>query len=195
MLIGLTGSPGCGKSAALETFSSLGWFALDADAICKELYSIPGGALPSLFEARWGRSALNGAGLPDKGRISSIVFNDDTERAWLDSVVHPEIKRAALEAFEKSGAANGMLEAALIFEAAWTGLFKFVVSVWCEPSIQLARLRAKGWDDGTISRRIAAQMPSAEKLELADFGIVNNSSLGALREQCAAISELILNSK
>ena len=195
MLIGLTGAPGCGKSASLDIFASLGWYPLDADAICQRLYSDHEGPLPRLFETRWGRAALDKSGLPYKPFISSVVFSDKAELEWLNSVVHPEIQRAALADFRNSGAVNGILEAALIFEVAWTKLFKFVLSVWCEPSIQVARLRARGWDSQTIERRIAAQIPSAKKLELADFGIVNNSSFGALREQCASISDLILNSK
>lgn len=195
MLIGLTGAPGCGKSAALDVFASLGFFAVDADRVCSRLYSDPAGPLPKLFAGRWGDAALSSDGLPSRAFIAEKAFNDESERSWLNSVVHPAIQKEALSLFEKSGAAHGVLEAALIFEASWTKLFSCVVAIWSEPAIQAARLAARGWSAEEARLRTASQLPAAGKLEMADFGLVNNSTLDALREQCEALSKTILNSK
>ena len=194
MLIGLTGSAGCGKSAALEIFKALGWCALDADAICHRLYSDPSGAIPKLISKRWGREALDSEGRVLRPHVSAIVFRDEAELIWLNSVLHPEIQRAAFEDFAKSGAKYGVFEAALLFEASWRKLFHSVICVWCETSLQFGRLRARGWSEETIKNRLSKQMSSDKKLELADFGIINNSSFGVLEEQCATVADLIRNS-
>ena len=194
MLIGLTGSAGCGKSTALGVFGSLGWRTLDADALCHEIYSEAGSAFAQKVEARWGRSAIDGAGRPDRKAIAALAFREKSELEWLGATLHPEIQRRALASYEASGGKATIFDVPLLFESAWQGLFKAVICVWCEASIQRSRLLERGWDSARIEACLAAQMPSDKKLELADYGLVNNSSLEALKLQCETLSQTILNS-
>jgi len=191
MLIGLTGGAGCGKSAAMKVFASLGWRTLDADALCHEAYSDSACPLAGLFKARWGEGVLDAAGRPDRRVIAGIVFKDPSELAWLESATHPEILRRAMAVCERLGDVPAIFDAPLLFEAGWKGLFEKVVSVWCEPGIQRARLLARGWSSQEIERRLARQMSQDKKLELADFGIINSFSLEILERQCERISNLI----
>ena len=43
MILGVTGSIGCGKSTVLGLFRSASWRTADADAICRGLYDDPEG--------------------------------------------------------------------------------------------------------------------------------------------------------
>ena len=91
-LIGLTGGPGCGKSAVLkifETFAS--WRVFDADRICHEIYAEKNSAVAELIAARWGRDLIGADGTPDRVKIAQKVFGCENERAWLNSLMHPEI--------------------------------------------------------------------------------------------------------
>ena len=194
MLIGLTGPAGCGKSAALKIFSSLGWLALDADAICHKIYaSSMGGFIDSLLE-RWGAAALGPDGCPDRQAIAQIVFSDKAEREWLNSVLHPEIQRRALSEYAANGFKPCIFDVPLLYESSWQDRFKKVIAVYAEPHVQRSRLLARGWSAGEIDRRLSVQQSGVKTLEMADYGLINNSSLDSLKRQCEAVSKLILNS-
>ncbi len=193
MLLGLTGSAGSGKSMALGVFAENGWLPLDADVLCHRLYDEAGGSLPVAFASRWGSSVLRPDGKVDRRAVARIVFADASEREWLDAAARPKILDLAFSLLKSSGAANAVLEAAVLFEASWQGLCDFTVCVWAAPEIVRARLAGRGWSDSEIDARLAAQIAPDRKLELADFGVVNNASPELLRAQCAALSTLILN--
>jgi dephospho-CoA kinase len=194
MLLGLTGAPGCGKSTALQLFSQLGWLTLDADAICHSLYGETESSFADALRAHWGAKAFTAQGCPDRAAIASIVFQEESERLWLNSLLHPEIQRRAMDEYRRAGKPFTVFDVPLLFESAWRDLFDKVVAIWCESSIQLARLRDRGWTDDMIERRLAAQLSASGKLEKADFGLINNSSQEALKAQCVKISNIIRNS-
>ena len=191
MLIGLTGGAGSGKSTVMKIFASWGWGVLDADAICHEAYAEPNGRLAKAMEARWGSKVLDSDARPDRRAIAEIVFDDAAELAWLEAAVHPEILRRATERRASFGDRPVLFDAPLLFEAGWRSLFESVIAVWCDPSVQRERLLARGWDDREIGRRLARQMNQDRKLELADFGLINSSSMRILEEQCSIIANLI----
>jgi dephospho-CoA kinase len=128
-----------------------------------------------------------------EGGRSPGSLRDASEREWLDAAARPKILDLAFSLLKSSGAANAVLEAAVLFEASWQGLCDFTVCVWAAPEIVRARLAGRGWSDSEIDARLAAQIAPDRKLELADFGVVNNASPELLRAQCAALSTLILN--
>jgi dephospho-CoA kinase len=54
---------------------------------------------------------------------------------------------------------------------------------------QIRRLQARGMTAADAELRLAAQWPVAQKMERADYVVVNNGSLEVLREQ----AERVLN--
>jgi len=51
--------------------------------------------------------------------------------------------------------------------------------VACSLELQRERLRARGWSDGEIDSRIAAQMPVDEKIKRADHVIWTDGTIEA----------------
>ncbi len=187
---GLTGGPGCGKSAAGKIFSTFpDWQCFDADQICHEIYSEKDTPFTKLLEARWGDGVFSGDGLPDRKAIAEKVFADEAEREWLNSILHPEIFSRIEKRTAQSRARFIMIEASLLFEVKWDTRMDKTIAVWAPPQIQLERLRTRGWSDEHSSRRIAAQFPAQKKLELADYGIINSGGLDLLEEQCRQIDQ------
>ncbi len=84
--------------------------------------------------------------------------------------------------------AVAIVEAALILEAGAAKRFDKLVVVTCSDEQRVARFAARQKLDleaarKEVARRMAAQIPEAEKIKAADFVIDNSSSLDRTREQ------------
>ena len=194
ILIGLTGGPGCGKSEAVKSFSEIpGWQCFDTDQICHEIYEETDSPLVRLMESRWGSAVRSANGLPDRKMIAEKVFNNETEREWLNSILHPEIQARLKKKISDSHAKWALIEVPLLFEAKFDAGMNKTVAIWSPETVQLERLLARGWTREHAEKRIASQLPASKKLELADYGIINRGSLESLREQCLHIADEIKN--
>ena len=192
--IGLTGGPGCGKSEAGRIFSSFQqWHCYDADQICHEIYKEPDSPFIKLLTAHWGTSILDNCGLPDRNAIAEKIFADEKERQWLNSVIQPEILFRLENRIARTDARFILIEVPLLFESKWHPGMDKTIAVWSPPEIQMARLLERGWTVEHAKRRMDAQLSAREKLELADYGIINRGSLEQLRDQCCRIASDIRN--
>ena len=80
------------------------------------------------------------------------------------------------------------MEAALIIEAGAAKRFDRLIVVTCTDEQRIARFAARQNLDldaarKEVERRMAAQLPEAEKIKAADFVIDNSGSLDHTREQ------------
>ena len=188
-LIVVTGGIGCGKSTLLKEFAKLGCRVADADDLSHGLYR-RGTVAYDAMVSRWGESIVSGDGEVDRRRVASIVFEDSGELAWLNSLVHPlvfeEIRRLSSE---------GLLFCAipLFYEIGWKAEpGTKVISSWCDEITQLERLKARGWSEKEIARRLASQISRDEKLRRADYGIITSCSWECLGEQCRRVHQALL---
>ena len=192
-LIGLSGGPGCGKSAASEFFRELGVKVIDADKVCSGIYEEKENSVLVRLRERWGKVITLPDGSLNKKEIARIVFDSEEERRFLDGVFHPEIFRRVEESLSScKDDPCAMLEAPLLFEAKWEkNIFRSVV-VWAAPPVRMERLLVRGWTKEHAEKRIASQIPDDKKLAMADYGIINSSSLTLLKEQCRRVWHSLL---
>ncbi len=182
---GLTGAPGCGKSTALKFFADLGWKTIDADAICTALHANPESDIHEKMAGRWGARVLCPDGSTEKKIVAAIVFADESERRWLEHLLHPAIGAEVKRQFETMPSdSNVMFDAAILYESGWDRLVSKVIAIWADKQTQMKRLLARGWSESHARDRIASQLPADVKLERADYGLINNGSLDELRLQC-----------
>ena len=92
-LIGLSGGPGNGKSAVAEIFREEGICVIDADKVCHAIYQEKDNDVITAMRQRWGKNIFDPEGFIDRRKIAEIVFNDDGERKFLDTLLHPAIFR------------------------------------------------------------------------------------------------------
>ena len=195
MLIGLTGGIGSGKSTVVSIFSELGWHALDADSICHDLYKDADCEAYALMLDRWGREILTDDGAVDRKKIAGLVFENESEREWLNSILHPRVLDRAVSIYAGLDAKIPVIfDVPLLFEVKWERYFTKNIAVFASKEIQLKRLLERGMSVAEINSRIASQMTMEEKLEKADFGLINNGSLESLREQCKTLEKRIFDS-
>lgn len=188
MFVGLTGGTGCGKTSALECFSSLGWKILDADSICHKLYGHARSGVPDAIMGRWGKKVFRKDGSVDRKKIADIVFADGMELRWLNSLLHPKVMEYAKGESKKSRKPV-IFAVPLLFEADWQDEFDCTVAIWAEGGIQRERLRKRGWSTEEIDRRCRCQISPEKKMELADYAIINNGTPDSLYEQCKTLNK------
>ena len=181
-LIGLTGGITCGKSTALKAFASLNCTVLDADTACHEIYNELDSPAVRAIIKKWGNKVIKSNSV-DREKIAEIVFNDNKEREWLNKLIHPLLFERAYTIYRNSKNIF-IFGVPLLFEVNWEKYFTKIISIWTTPAIQMERLQRRNWSEKEIKSRISAQMPTDEKLEKADFGIINIGNLAFLLEQC-----------
>lgn len=176
-VIGLTGGIATGKSTVTEFFSELGIPVIDADQLAREAV-LPGTSALDQIISLFGQEVLMHDGALDRKRLSTLIFSDHEKRRQLESILHPEIRRLAVERIAQAAEAGHkrlIYMAPLLIEANATDRVDDIWVVTVRPEIQLERLMLR---DG-ISREQAqnivdSQMPLSEKERYATV-IIDNS--------------------
>jgi dephospho-CoA kinase len=180
MVIGLTGGIGCGKSTAAACFADLGFVVIDADRLARQV--LESHVCVSQLRDRWGAACLDAQGVPDRRWIGAKVFADPAERAFLESITHPEVARLRREA-TADPSHDYVVEIPLLFEKDLAAGLTTVVVVACSDEVRRERLRARGLTDEEISARIASQLSLVEKVKRANVVLWNDGEPAFLREQ------------
>jgi len=181
LLVGLTGGIATGKSTVSEILARLGAVLVDADQLAREVVA-PGE--PALAEVvREFGDVLRPDGTLDRKKLAAIVFAEPSRRKRLEAILHPAIRArfdARLDALTREG-----FEGIVVFDApvmiesgGYKNMDRLIVVVTDEV-IQRARLVARDADAADGERRIASQMPLAEKAKLADYVIDNTGDRAA----------------
>jgi dephospho-CoA kinase len=189
--LGITGGIASGKSAVAAMLRELGFPVLDADSLAHRLVE-PGQAAYDDVVRAFGHEILGENGRVDRARLASIVFADRAKLDRLNAIVHPRVAEAMdrqFEEWQRAGAYDtAFIEAALIVEAGLHKRLDGLVVAWCTPEQQLERLRARKMSEDEARRRIAAQLPIAEKLRYATEKIDCSGSLQGTRRQVEALA-------
>jgi dephospho-CoA kinase len=194
--IGLTGGIASGKSVVGEMFVSLGAHLVQADRIAHQLM-LPGQPVYNEVVRHFGGGILNPDLSVNRARLAEVAFGKAPSSAAsrieeLNRIVHPAVIRSQDEWMEEMGRqdpnAVAIVEAALILEAGAAKRFDRLIVVTCSDEQRVARFAARQKLDleaarKEVVRRMASQLPEAEKIKAADFVIDNSSSLDRTREQ------------
>ena len=192
-IVGLTGGIGTGKSAASKVFVALGVTVVDADIVAREVVE-PGSPALDAIAQRHGKNILLNDGSLDRAQLRKIVFSNDDERKWLESVTHPAIRETIAERLTAprldTEAPYRILESPLLLETTQRDFVKRVCVIDAEEETQIKRVLAR---DGITEQQaraiIATQMPRDKKLELADDVIDNSKCHESLALQIARLHE------
>jgi len=185
LILGVTGPIGCGKSTVLELFGKAAWRTADADTICREFYDDPAGGFAAACRERWG-DAFFRDGRFDRAAIAKIVFADPAELRRLTELIYPHLERVLDEFAHRArqDGANAAIEVPLLFENGMEKRFDAVLTVWAPAELRHERLRKyRNYDDAEIRRREALQMDADEKLERADYALINSGSAADLEAE------------
>jgi dephospho-CoA kinase len=191
LLVGLTGGIASGKSTVSRQLAELGAHVIDADILAREVVA-PGEPAWQAIVGMFGRDVLRPDETLDRVRLGAIIFADPAARRRLEAITHPAIqarRRTALAALAaRSFEGLVIQDAALLIEVGGTAHVDRLVVVYATPEAQLARLmRRDGFERAEAERRIANQMPLAEKVRLAHYVIDNSDSPEETAAQVRAV--------
>jgi dephospho-CoA kinase len=196
LIIGVTGSIGSGKSAVGAILAHKGALVIDADQLAREVVA-PGTTGYQEVIAHFGQAvAPQPNGAIDRQRLAAIVFADSNERKVLEGIVHPKIRALFLE---KLGAAQQSENppwliaylVPLLFESGYSyDELDYIVVVSATEQLCIDRVVARDRiTPEQVRKRLAAQLPIAEKERRADFVVQNNGSAAELEQEVERLLE------
>jgi dephospho-CoA kinase len=195
-LLGLTGGIGMGKSAAATLLQQRGCAVVDTDLLAREVVA-PGQSALAEIQAAFGAEMIAPDGSLRRKELARHVFADDARRRQLEHILHPRIRQRWLAQAQTWRAENrpiGLVVIPLLFETSAEKELDAVICIACSPTIQMQRLRERGWSADEIARRKAAQWPIEKKMLQANYVVWNNSGLDVFAEQLDRIMQCYMSS-
>lgn len=196
-LFGLTGGLASGKSTVAARFRARGVPVIDADRLAREVVAPGSEGLRRVVEA-FGQGVLDERGGLDRARVGALVFGDDARRRQLNAIVHPRIAQLTAERaseLARAGHRVACYEAALLVEGGLADAFRPLVVVAAPEELQLARAMARdGLTEEAARARLAAQLPLADKLRVADHVIENAGDLASTERRADEVLDAIVAS-
>jgi dephospho-CoA kinase len=187
--VALTGGIATGKSYVLGRLRDRGVPSIDADDIVHGALE-SGTPTTKAIATEFGSTLLKPDGSVDRILLATKVFRDDDARLRLEAIVHPVVYEAIRNWFEALDRPIGVASIPLLFETRRENDFDFVVVTACSPEQQLQRLLERDrMPEAEARQRIAAQLPTEEKVKRADFVIFTDSSKAATDKQ---VEELLI---
>lgn len=186
IVFGLTGSIAVGKSTVAKTFQAHGIPVIDADQVAREVVKPGRWALKELTR-HFGEDILFEDGSLNRAKLGELVFSHPNpilrqeNMGYLNAIMDAPILYEMLYQLGELRNQEVKLacwDAALLIEKGKADMFRPLVVVHCTLEQQVERLiRRNGLTREQAVDRIGSQLPTAEKLKLADYSIDTSGSI------------------
>jgi len=195
--VGITGGIGSGKTTVCKIFEQLGIPVYYADERAKLLMTTNKTVIAKLKKL-FGAEAYLPDGALDRKRIAEIVFKDAEKLAKLNDIVHPAVQKDGENWHKRQrNVPYTLKETALLFEIGSQKFFEKTITVSAQREMRLHRtMQRDAQTEAQVEARMAKQMADEEKVQLADFVIVNDGTKLLLPQVLAihqVLSEIYLN--
>jgi len=191
-VVGLTGGIGTGKSTVAELFALKGITIIDSDQLTREV-SNKHEVLTQIVK-KFGAIVLNKDGSLNRPTVRTLIFDNETNRNWLEQLLHPLIRGEMQNRIETSTSSYTIVVIPLLFETTPNPLLDRKLVIDAPFDLQLTR--AANRDRAThseIQKIIHSQMQREERLALADDVIYNTGTTEELIPQVDKLHEFYLN--
>jgi len=193
-IVGLTGGIGSGKSTASKIFATLNVTIVDADHVAREVVEPNSPALKEII-SRYGEKILQKDETLDRAQLRKIVFANEGERKWLESITHPLIRSTISKRLQAERSSEEapyrILETPLLFESAQKTMVSRSCLIDVDKNTQLQRVMQRDKNnEEQVQAMIAAQMPREQKLAIADDIVDNSGDLKNLQHQIKSLHQL-----
>ncbi|MEK6828368.1 MAG: dephospho-CoA kinase [Nanoarchaeota archaeon] len=177
MIIGITGSIGCGKTTVAKLFEKFNYHRIDADKISHQLMKRDSEAYNNIV-SEFGNEILDRSKNIVRTELGDLVFNDTRKLKKLSKIMHPlilkEIKNKIIQMQKRfQDKTKIVVDAPLLLETKSGSFVDKIVVVKADKNKVVKR--NKKFSNGQIERILKSQMPLNEKVKHADFVIDNNS--------------------
>ena len=191
IMVGLTGGIGSGKSTVGHMLRSLGATVVDADTLARQVVEPGTVGLRQVVRA-FGTRVLGPDRSLDRAALGALVFSEPELLAELESITHPLIEAARRQAFsELQPGEVGVYEVPLLVEREMHASFDCVVVVEAAVEEKLERLGGRGINPEQARKRMKIQASDAQRRDVADFVITNDSDVRALEEDVRLLGKYL----
>ncbi|MDD8060293.1 dephospho-CoA kinase [Shewanella metallivivens] len=191
-VVGLTGGIASGKTTVANLFAEFGIELVDADVIAREVVAIGSTGLTAIV-AHFGDEILLADGQLDRAALRNQVFNNETQRLWLNNLLHPMIRQKMLEQVQASTSKYVIMIVPLLFENHLDSLVTTTLVVDISPELQISRtMQRDGVSRQQVEHILASQMSRQQRLDKAEHIIDNQGDINLLRSQVARLHQLFL---
>ena len=190
--VGLTGGIGSGKSTVAQLLQEHGAVVIDADAISRELTAKGSPVLDQIRDA-FGTHVLTDTGELDRAALAKIVFDDETARERLNSIVHPAVRQESARLVDEAARAetfSGVVvqDIPLLVETGQADSFDGVIVVEAPESVRIDRLvTARGMKEDDARSRIRSQATDDQRRAVATWIIDNSGDRETTTAQVATL--------
>lgn len=176
-VLGLTGGIGSGKSAVSAMFEEFGIQVVDADIVAREVVE-PGSLGLKKITEHFGDEILTSNGTLDRAKLRAIIFADESQKQWLNSLLHPLIRETMLSQLNQATSHYVILVAPLLFENGLEKYCNHTLLIDVPVDVQITRTTARdNVSDELAKQIIASQMSRADKQQKAGDILDNNRPL------------------
>lgn len=191
-IVGLTGGIGSGKTTVANLFAQQGITLVDADIVARQVVEPNTKGYQAIVE-HFGTDILDNDQLLNRAKLRDRIFNNDIERQWLNSLLHPMIRSEMLNQVAKANSNYVIMVIPLLFENGLDSLVNrtLVVDISAEMQIQRTIKRDKVSAE-QVHNIISSQMPRDEKLAKADDVITNHGDISDLQGQVLVLHDKYL---
>ena len=191
-VVGLTGGIGSGKSTVAGMFAALEIDLIDADVAAREVVAPGTNALAEIVE-HFGPDILMADGSLDRRGLRRIIFHQKQEKHWLETLLHPLIRRWLTQQISDRRSAYCLLISPLLLETGQAEMVDRILVVDVSVETQIARTLARdGGEESTVRAIIAAQIGRNQRIEHGDDIIDNDLPLQTLRQRVETLHQQYL---
>lgn len=192
-VLGVTGGIGSGKSAVTARFEALGIEVVDADVAARTVVAAGQPALNKISQ-RFGSNILLANGELDRAALRKIVFDNPSERKWLEALTHPLIREEIVKGLQSAQSPYVILVSPLLIESGQFHFTQRILVVDVPESTQVERTCARDNNDAAqVQAIIDAQINRTERLAKADDIIENTLGLDHLDREVARLHDQYLS--
>ena len=191
-VVGLTGGIGSGKSTVAEMFAALEIDLVDADVAAREVVAPGTPALAEIVE-HFGPDLLMADGSLDRRELRRVIFHQEQEKHWLETLLHPLIRRWLTQQISDRRSAYCLLISPLLLETGQAEMVDRILVVDVSVETQISRTLARdGGEERTARAIIGAQIGRSQRLEHGDDIIDNELPVQSLRQRVQKLHQQYL---
>jgi dephospho-CoA kinase len=186
-VVGLTGGIGSGKSAVCREFERFDVPIVDADIVSREVVA-PGTAGLLAVVRAFGSDVLNAECTIDRAKMRQLIFEDESKRKTLESILHPLIRDQIRTQLSDVRSPYCILCVPLLVEKRGYENIDRILVIDCPVEVQIARVMARdSLSRAQVESIMQTQASREQRLRLADDIVENAAGLDSLRDQVEAL--------